>query len=167
MNFEEKIAHATLEELNELEEIIKARRVQLNPFAEIELMSNKKFGEGWSESYILSKVSNLKENHGAGHDMCGRYFKNIEVKSSRKTFNESWTMNQVHPDEADAYLFVWYNCKNGTQEICLIPTEDLLTKCTRSKQHGEGCFTVSATINNRAILRNYMIASWEALNEVV
>ena len=167
MTFEERVSKATLNELDEMEKIIKTRKLQLNPFAELKSLSNKQFGEDWSEKYILSKVPNLHTNHGAGHDMSGKRYKNIEVKSSRILFSRDWTMNQIHPDQADAYLFVWYNCSNGTQDICLIPTADLLSKCTRSKQHGNGCFTVSSTQNNRAVLRQYMISSWEDLNEVV
>lgn len=146
---------------------LRARALVLNPFAELKSLSNKQFGEGWSEPYILSKVPNLEANHGAGHDMRGRHFENIEVKSCRMTFDDTWTMNQVHPDEADAYLFVWYNCDTGDVQLCLIPTPDLLEKCTRSRQHGDGCFTVSASRNNRAVLSKYMYSSWDALNEVV
>ena len=48
-----------------------------------------------------------------------------------------------------------------------IPTKDLLKLCKRSRQHGDGCFTVSASSLNREVLKNYMVSSWEALNEVV
>lgn len=139
----------------------------LNPYAGLPMLSNKKFGEEWSEPWILQHVSNLTKDNGAGHDMRGINYEHIEVKSSRITFNGRWTMNQVHPDEADAYLFVWYDCENGTEEICFIPTVDLLKKCTKSRQHGDGCFTVSASINNRAALKQYMVSSWEELNGMV
>lgn len=170
MTFEEKIKTATLEELNKMEEEIKNRKSMLNPFANLKSLSNKEFGEGWSEPYIRAHVPNLDKDNGAGHDMKGVHYKKIEVKSSRLLFNDNWTENQVHPNEADAFLFVWYDCDNYTQEICFIPAKDLITKCTLSRQHvrdGLTCCTISSTNKNRAALREYMIPSWEALNEVV
>lgn len=167
---EKEIANATLEELEELEKKIQARKLELNPFSGLKSMSNKAFGEGWSEPYIRNHVPNLEKNNGTGHDMRGKHYKTIEVKSSRLTFNENWTMNQVHCNEAEAFLFVWYNCNNGTHEICFIPTEDLIAECTRSRQHtreGKMCCTISSTKKNREVLKKYMISSWEILNEVV
>lgn len=147
--------------------VLQARARELNPYAELKNISNKQFGEGWSEPYIRSKVSNLEKNNGAGHDMRGKHYFNIEVKSCRMPFKDRWTMNQIHPNQADAYLFVWYNCDEGTEEICFIPTKDLLQKCTKSRQHGDGCFTVSASIANRKVLKDYMVSSWEELNGMV
>lgn len=170
MNFEEMVSKANWEELEKMEQAIKTRKIQLKPFAELKSLSNRAFGEGWSEPYIRAHVPNLEKNNGTGHDMRGRHYKNIEVKSSRLTFQGNWTMNQVHCDDADAFLFVWYNCENGTQEICFIPTEELIANCTRSRQHvreGKTCCTVGATIKNRKALRNYMVSSWEELNEKV
>lgn len=145
---------------------------ELNPYAELPKLSNKAFGEGWSEPYILSKVPNLMKKNGAGHDMGGKHYEFIEVKSCRKIFSKEpggkgWTMNQIHPDEADAYLFVWYNCEDGSETICFIPTKDMIEKCSLNRQHGDGCFTLSETINNKEVLSNYIIGSWEELNEVV
>ena len=139
----------------------------LNPYYKLLTMSNKAFGEGWSEKWILSKVPNLSKNNGAGHDMKGVKYQNIEVKSSRKTFDEAWTQNQIHPSQADAYLFVWYNCETGEEEICLIPTVDFMEKCSLSKQHGEGCYSMRNTRQNHAILSCYLYHSWEELNEAV
>ena len=154
-------------ELQKQIELLKKEVEKINPYAYWREKPNKEFGEKYSETYILSRVPNLIPNHGAGHDMAGKHYSNIEVKSCRMTFKEKWTMNQMHPDEADAYLFVWYNCEEGTQEICFISTEDLLKVCKMSKQHGDGCFTLGATINNRNALKNYMVSSWEELNKKV
>lgn len=139
----------------------------LNPYAKLPYMSNKEFGETWSEAYIRQKVPNLNKNNGAGHDMASRKYENIEVKSSRITFDGSWTENQIHPTQADAYIFVWYNCQEGTEEICLIPTIDMITKCSLSKQHGEGCYSMRATRQNREVLSKYMVPSFEILNRMV
>lgn len=165
-----QMTKAEIEEYKRIKEqmaALDARAKEINPYAELKSMSNKQFGEGWSEPHILDLVPNLSENHGAGHDMRGKHYENIEVKSSRNTFDQTWTMNQVHPDQADAYLFVWYNCDEATDEVCFVPTEDLLKHCSRSRQHGDGCFNIGSTVANKKFLKKYMLPSWEALNEVV
>lgn len=139
----------------------------LNPYAKLPRMSNKEFGEQWSENYIRLRVPNLNKNNGAGHDMANRNYQNIEVKSSRIVFDGQWTENQMHPSQADAYLFVWYNCEEGTEELCLIPTADLIKKCRLNKQHGDGCYSMGATRQNRQVLKEYMVSSFEALNRMV
>lgn len=140
---------------------------RLNPYSNLPMMSNKEFGESWSENYIRSKVPNLQKDNGAGHDMAGKHYKHIEVKSSRIPFSGSWTENQIHPAQADAYLFVWYNCEEGTEEICLIPTARLVAECRLNRQHGDGCFSMGSTKQNREVLRKYMVSSFEALNKMV
>ena len=75
---------------------LQTRARELNPYAELKSISNKQFGEGWSEPYILSKVSNLSKNNGAGHDMRGKHYSNIEVKSCRMTFKDKWRYNLKH-----------------------------------------------------------------------
>jgi len=156
--------------MTELRKIISDAKKELetlNPYEFWHEKTNKEFGEKYSENHILSMVPNLQKNHGAGHDMSGKHYKTIEVKSCRMVYDSKWTMNQVHPDKADAYLFVWYNCEAGTQEICFIPTEDLLKLCKLNLQHGEGCYTLGSTIKNKAALKNYMVSSWKELNERV
>lgn len=148
-------------------DMLKLEAEKINPYIFWHEKNNKEFGEKYSETYILQKVPNLIKNNGAGHDMRGKKYNNIEAKSCRMTSNDKWTMNQLHPSEADAYLFVWYDCENGTQEICFIPTEDLIKTCTLNKQHGDGCFTLSKTIKNMNSLKKYMVPSWKELNEKV
>ena len=160
------VTNELLEMRKQLQQL-KAKMEEINPYEFWHELSNKVFGEDYSENYILSVVPNLEKNHGAGHDMRGKYYYNIEVKSCRMTFHDKWTMNQMHPDKADAYLFVWYDCENGTQEICFIPTEDLLRDCKLNLQHGSGCYTLGCTKKNRAALEKYMIPSWEELNKRV
>ena len=158
----ERIAEINTEIANLYAEIDK-----INPYAKLVRMSNKEFGEQWSEAYIRSKVPNLNKNNGAGHDMASRKYPNVEVKSSRIVFDGSWTENQIHPAQADAYVFVWYNCDEGTEEICLISTKDMLDKCKLSKQHGDGCFSMRSTKHNREVLHQYMVPSFEDLNRMV
>lgn len=156
-----------LETILEKIDALKKEAEKINPYIFWKEKSNKEFGEKCSENYILSVVPNLQKNHGAGHDMRSEHYKTIEVKSCRMTYNSKWTMNQLHPSEADAYLFVWYNCETGTQEICFIPTVDLLKLCKLNLQHGDGCYTLSSTIKNKTALKNYMVSSWKELNERV
>lgn len=164
MTIDEKIR---IKAIYEQIEILKKEAEKINPFISWPEKSNKEFGEKYSEEYILSKTPNLQKNHGAGHDMKGTKYNNIEVKSSRMKMTDKWTMNQLHPDKADAYLFVWYDCNEGTQEICFIPTEDLLNYCSYNLQHGAGCFSMGSTKKNRDILKNYIVTSWKELNEKV
>ena len=140
---------------------------RLNPYSTLPMMSNKEFGESWSEKFIRSKVPNLTKDNGAGHDMQGKHYQHIEVKSSRIPFSGSWTENQIHPSQADAYLFIWYNCEEGTEEICLIPTDKMISECRLNRQHGDGCFSMGATVKNREALKKYMVPSFEALNRLV
>lgn len=156
-----------LEKIMQKIEALKKEAEKINPYIFWHEKTNKEFGEKYSETYILQQVPNLTKNNGAGHDMSGRKYKNIEVKSCRMTSKDKWTMNQIHPEQADAYLFVWYDCNDGTQEICFISTEELLRTCTLHKQHGDGCFTLSKTIKNLESLKKYMLSSWEELNEKV
>ena len=107
---------------------------------------------------------------------CGKYFRYapapalgsmIRSQSSRIPFSGSWTENQIHPSQADAYLFIWYNCEEGTEEICLIPTDKMISECRLNRQHGDGCFSMGATVKNREALKKYMVPSFEALNRLV
>lgn len=44
-----------IQEIKEQIEALKAELVILNPYAGLKEMSNKKFGEEWSESWILGR----------------------------------------------------------------------------------------------------------------
>lgn len=57
MTFEEK--RKELIEIDKKIEALMARKLELNPFANLKAMSNKQFGEQWSESYIREKCPNL------------------------------------------------------------------------------------------------------------
>lgn len=165
--FEEILADTSLKELQEMEKKIEAAILKINPYAALWKMSNKQFGETWSEAYVRSHIPNLTKDNGAGHDMKGVHYNHIELKSSRIKFENSWTMNQLHPSQADACIFIWYDIETGTEKFCLIPTKDLLSLCTLNYQHGSGCYSLGSTAKNRKVLEKYMLPSWEALNEVV
>lgn len=155
---------------NELLQIIQNAEeelIQLNPYARLKQMSNKEFGEQWSESYILSKVPQFKKDNGLGHDFMHSILGKIEVKSCRLPCS-TITYNQCHPEECDHFLFVNYNTNNGTETIYLVPSIDISNDkfFSKSKQHSRegGCYTVSgSTRKNAAALENYKIGSLENL----
>lgn len=155
---------------NELLQIIHAAEeelIQLNPYARLKQMSNKEFGEQWSESYILSKVPHFKKDNGLGHDFIHPILGKIEVKSCRLPCS-TITYNQCHPDECDHFLFVNYDTIDGTETIYLVPSIDISNDkiFSKSKQHSRegGCYTVSgSTWKNAAALENYKIGTLENL----
>lgn len=159
--------------IKELQQIIDAATEEmevLNPFYKLKLMSNKKFGEEWSESYIRSKCPNLEKANAAGHDMYSKSLGFIEVKSTKLPCQKI-TFNQIHPQDADNFLFVMYDTINGDTDIFLVPTEDiqdsskfsLSAQHTREKEH-PSCFSMRLTKKNAANLENYRIENWEVLN---
>ena len=158
-------------ELEKEKERIIQRQIELNPYIIIKNMNGKKFGENWSEKYVRSKVPNLHKNNGKGHDLKSPKYPLIELKSSRVDFEHGkWTMNQIHVQEADAFLFVWYDCNTGEQIISFMTTKQLCDECDRSPQHQADvdiCCTVSNTERNLKAMKRHKIASWEKLNEVV
>ena len=144
----------------------------LNPYAHLKGLSNKAFGEGWSEPWILSKCPNLSKDNGAGHDIWSDKLGRIEVKSVRLPV-KAWTLNQVHPYDCDYFLFVFYDTIEGTEEIYLVPAGDIKAKFSYSAQHERGakgdakCISVTGTKKNKALLdAEYKIESWEALNNL-
>ena len=153
-------------------ELLKAELFALNPYAGLKEMSNKEFGEGWSESWILQHCPALKKDNGRGHDVYGEKLGKIEIKSTRLPCKQI-TFNQIHPYDCDYFLFVLYNTEDGTEEIFLVPSEDIIdnNKFSISVQHQRvdenekaNCFTMGMTKKNKATLEHYRIISWEELN---
>ena len=149
---------------------IDAEIAALNPYAGLKMLSNKEFGEGWSEPWILEHCPALKRNNGRGHDLYSKKLGRIEVKSTRLPCKQI-TFNQIHPHDCDTFLFVLYNTESGTEEIFLVPSLDLINQFSLSVQHqrvdnGEeaNCFTMGMTKKNKALLEGYRTASWEELN---
>lgn len=140
----------TDEECKELEELekelkrIKNRIKELNPYASLKEMSNKEFGEGWSEKYILSKCPFFKADNGLGHDFIYQ-LGTVEVKSSRLPCKQI-TYNQCHPNECDFFLFINYDTTNGIEEVYFVPSDDILNETifSKSKQHSRdgSCYTI-------------------------
>lgn len=94
MTFEER--RKELIEIDKKIEALMARKLELNPFAELKSMSNKQFGEQWSESYIREKCPNLIKNNGRGHDVITMNGEKWEIKSIRLPCKNT-AFNQCHP----------------------------------------------------------------------
>lgn len=161
-----------IQEIKEQIEALKAELVILNPYAGLKEMSNKKFGEEWSESWILQHCPSLKKDNGRGHDIFGKNLGRVEVKSTRLPCKQI-TFNQIHPYDCDYFLFVLYDTENATEEIFLVPSSDIIDtqKFSLTVQHQRvdnkekaNCFTMTMTIKNKMSLEAYRLASWEELN---
>lgn len=164
----------TQEQRKEFEEIqnqiyvLQEKLKQINPYAGLKMMSNKEFGEQWSESLILSKCPSLsKSADRKGHDLVSSKYGKIEVKSSRLP-NKSITYNQCHLDEADYFLFINYDTEEGEEDIYFVPSEDLKNENLFSKscQHNRdgGCYSIGLTKKNRDSLMNYHYSDFSSFN---
>lgn len=159
-----------LQRYNELLQIIKDAEeelLQLNPYARLKQMSNKEFGEQWSETYILSKIPHFQKDNSRGYDFLHPILGKVEVKSCRLPCS-SITYNQCHPDECDHFLFVNYDTLNGSEIVYLVPSIDISNETifSKSKQHSRegGCYTISgSTRKNATALSHYKIGTFEDL----
>ena len=152
-------------------EQLKQELFELNPYAGLKEMSNKVFGEEWSESHIIQNCPNLTRVDGKGYDLYSQRLGRIEVKSSRLPCKQI-TFNQVHPYDCDYFLFALYETEEGYARLYLVPSKDLLneTLFSMSGQHERPeagkytCFSMQAnTKKNSKTLENYRI-TWEELN---
>lgn len=152
---------------------LQKEKEQINPFANLKSLSNKAFGEGWSEPYIVSQCSNLIQAHGSGHDLCTAAGEQWEVKSSRLPC-ESITFNQCHPYECDKFLFILYDTIEGEAIIYLVPSKDIKEKFRYSRQHihmvakeDADCISIFYSVANKKILEeNYRVKDFEELNRL-
>ena len=162
----------------EYEQTIKSlitKAEELNPlYSAHKCKSIKEFGETWSENYLKSILSNIAGNGDAGYDVFGKKYKRIEIKSSRLDYvKDKWTMNQLHLNEADAYIFIWYNVDKGTYKICFMTKEDVKKYLKPSHQHNDkekkdnDCYLFKNAIYRRKIMDKFMVSSIEELNEKV
>lgn len=162
-----------LREINRQIEILQAEKAALNPYAGLKDMSNKAFGEKWSENWICSKCPNLTKNNGSGHDLRSANGKLWEVKSSRLPALQI-TFNQCHPYECDYFLFVLYDTVEGEEIIYLVPSEDIKNKFCYSRQHEHSaskeeadCISIGYNKTNKNLLETeYRVLNWEALNSL-
>lgn len=169
MTREEKINE--LKRLDEEIEKLKRRKLELNPFALLKEYSNKKFGEEFSEKYILEHCPSFKKDNSAGHDFYHDKYGRIEVKSARLPVARNITYNQCHLDEADYYLFANYDTESGGIELFFVPTKDLKNEklFAKSLQHTrneeESCYTIQTSQKNMKSFEKYRYNSFEELNK--
>ena len=163
---DEEIAKLQAERALLLEE-----EVKVNPYAHLKTLSNKSFGEGWSEPWVASKCPSMIQDRHAGYDFSTIGLGRVELKSTRLPLKKI-TYNQCHPHDCDYFLFIDYDTVNGTEDIYLMPSEDLslihpsIQHERKSAEEGE-CFSVtgSSCKRNAKILKKYKLNSWDELEK--
>jgi hypothetical protein len=166
MSIKEQIA-----ELDKQIEILKAKKLALNPFANLKDLGNKNFGEQWSEPYICSKCPSFEQKDEKGWDLWSNKLGKVEVKSSRLPCGQI-TFNQCHPYDCDYFLFVEYDTEYADVHIFLVPSKDFFqfgvsVQHTRANREEAECFTLSgSTRKNVTLLERYRVASWEELEKL-
>lgn len=171
MTFEEK--RKELIEIDKKIEALMARKLELNPFANLKAMSNKQFGEQWSESYIREKCPNLIKNNGRGHDVITMNGEKWEIKSIRLPCKNT-AFNQCHPFDCDKFLFVGYDCETGEVYLYLVPSNEIKENLNYSAQHSYGkekeeadCIMVPfSQTNQRKLQEKYLISDFSILNNL-
>ena len=142
--------------------------LEINPYATLKTMSNKAFGEGWSEPWVASKCPSLIQDRHPGYDLVSEILGRIELKSTRLPLTKI-TYNQCHPNDCDYFLFIDYNTIDGTENIFLMPSADFQS-LHPSQQHGRNDLCYSATgctcTRNAEILENYRVNGWEELERI-
>ena len=119
-------------EIDKMIEALKEERMQLNPYANLKDLSNKSFGEGWSEPFICSKCPSFEQKDQKGWDLWSSALGRVEVKSTRLPCT-SITFNQCHPYDCDYFLFVEYDTINITEHIFLVPSKDFFLFSTGTR----------------------------------
>ena len=158
-------------EIDKMIEELKAEKLRLNPFANLKDLSNKAFGEQWSEPYICSKCPSFIQKDQKGWDLWSNKLKRVEVKSSRLPCAQI-TFNQCHPYDCDYFLFVEYDTITADVHLFLVPSSDFFlfstgVQHTRNSREEAECFTLSGTTRkNQILLEKYRINSWEELEKL-
>ena len=150
----------------QIEKLLKEKE-RINPYSILKILSNKQFGEEWSENLIIEKCSTLSRVDKKGYDLYSKKLGKIEVKSSRCPLHKT-TWNQLHPEDCDYFLFVQYDIENYAENLFLIPSKDILEKFKLSAQHDRNsmtCFSMGSTRFNLNEIKKYAI-SWEQLKDI-
>ena len=165
MNKKERIA-----EIRKQIASLKAEMETLNPYANLKELSNKSFGEQWSEPYICSKCPSFEKKDQKGWDLWSEALGKVEVKSCRLPCEI--TFNQCHPYDCDYFLFVEYDTEDPAEYIFLVPSKDFFsfshtTQHERKSKEEAECFSMSGSSkHNKELLENYRVVSWEALEKL-
>ena len=162
---------ARIIEIDEIIEKLKKEKMELNPYANLKDLSNKTFGEGWSEPFICSKCPSFEQRDQKGWDLWSKALGRVEVKSSRLPC-ASITFNQCHPYDCDYFLFVEYDTIEIIEHIFLVPSKDFFqfsigVQHTRNSKEEAECFTLSgSTKKNCKLLEKYRVNGWEDLEKI-
>ena len=158
-------------EIDRLIAELKAEKESLNPYANLKDLSNKSFGEAWSEPFIISRCPSFIQKDEKGWDLWSNALGRVEVKSSRLPCKQI-TFNQCHPKDCDYFLFVLYDTEEGEETIYLVPAADfykfsITVQHSRESKEEASCFSMSgSSAGNKKKLQEYKIASWQALENL-
>ena len=161
-----------IEELNKIIQDCKAEINSINPYYSLKEMSNKEFGEKWSENQIIKNCSSFEKVDSKGYDLFCKKLGRVEVKSSRLPCSQI-TFNQCHPKDCDYFLFVLYNTQEMSEDIFLVPSIDFMDDSifTKTSQHDRGagnCFSMNAdSIKNKNSLEKYRIENFSELERFI
>ena len=170
-NVDDECSPKKITRLDDLQYIHDKVRQNVNPFATLKSLSNKKFGEEWSENYVRAHTPNLIRDNGTGHDALTKSGEKWEIKSARLP-QKDICFNQCHLGGCDKFLFVLYNCETGEEQIYLVPAIDIRKNFHYSAQHiREGketaeCVSIKYNGNKEVLENHYRIANWEELNKM-
>ena len=139
-----------------------------NPFSKLKMLSNKDFGEKFSDKDVLDRCPNLFKDNSAGHDLRTLNGETWEVKSCRLPLKQI-TFNQCHIYECDKFLFLLYDTEEADVSIYLVPAKDIV-KFSPSSQHVRGsldCCTIGWRKKTRLEEEEkYRIQNFSQLNKI-
>lgn len=162
------VQKARIAEINALIEKLMAEREAINPYANLKSISNKEFGEAWSEPEIIKHCPSFEQRDEKGWDLWSKALGRVEVKSTRLPCQQI-TFNQCHPRDCDYFLFVLYDTEEAEAIRYLVPAKDFFdfsvtVQHDRKSKEEASCFSMSgSSIKNKTKLANYIVPSWEAL----
>ena len=158
-------------EINKTIEALMAEREAINPYANLKAISNKAFGEAWSEPEIIRHCPSFTQCDEKGWDLWSDALGKVEVKSSRLPCRQI-TFNQCHPRDCDYFLFVLYDTEEADVIIYLVPAKrffdfSITVQHDRKSKEEASCFSMSGSnLTNQAKLKEFLIPSWEALEQL-
>lgn len=161
---------ARIIELKRQKQAIEEELVQLNPFSQLKSMSNKAFGESWSEEYICTRCPSFIRKDEKGWDLWSDALGRVEVKSTRLPCKKI-TFNQCHPYDCDYFLFVEYDTEIGNAQMFLVPANKFFlfspsVQHSREDKDNASCFTLNGSSkSNQEKLQAYCIETWEELEK--
>lgn len=158
-------------EIDNLIAQLMAERETINPYANLKSISNKEFGEAWSEPEIIRHCPSFCRVDEKGWDLWSESLGRVEVKSSRLPCKQI-TFNQCHPKDCDYFLFVLYDTVEGEAYKYLVPAKrffdfSITVQHERKTKEEASCFSMSGSSKtNKEKLAEFFISSWEDLEKL-